>query len=147
MQVPDLATAIALANRIAPEHLELMTDRPMDLVGDIRRAHIVTPKRQAETLEVEYACRQRRCGGCCGQPGQRRFVVGRYRVGLVVQDLGPDDVVAAAGEDEAVDGAAPELLFAGVVGEEHRDGVLAAPREGWRFMRAPRVLSASSIRS
>jgi len=41
MQVPDLATAIELANRIAPEHLELMTDRPMDIVGDIRNAGAV----------------------------------------------------------------------------------------------------------
>jgi histidinol dehydrogenase len=41
MQVPDLATAVDLANRIAPEHLELMTDRPMDIVGDIRNAGAV----------------------------------------------------------------------------------------------------------
>ena len=41
MQVPDLATAVELANRIAPEHLELMTDRPMDIVGDIRNAGAV----------------------------------------------------------------------------------------------------------
>ena len=41
MQVPDLATAVNLANRIAPEHLELMTDRPMDIVGDIRNAGAV----------------------------------------------------------------------------------------------------------
>ncbi|MGD9329955.1 MAG: histidinol dehydrogenase [Desulfobacterales bacterium] len=41
MQVPDLATAVDLANRMAPEHLELMVDRPMDLVGDIRNAGAV----------------------------------------------------------------------------------------------------------
>lgn len=41
MQVPDLATAVELANRIAPEHLELMTERPMDVVGDIRNAGAV----------------------------------------------------------------------------------------------------------
>jgi len=41
MVVPDLATAVALANRIAPEHLEVMTDRPMDLVGHIRNAGAV----------------------------------------------------------------------------------------------------------
>jgi histidinol dehydrogenase len=41
MQVPDLATAVDLANRIAPEHLEVVTDRPMDLVGDIRNAGAV----------------------------------------------------------------------------------------------------------
>lgn len=41
MQVPDLATAVDLANRIAPEHLELMTDRPMDIVGNIRNAGAV----------------------------------------------------------------------------------------------------------
>jgi histidinol dehydrogenase len=41
MQVPDLAAAVELANRIAPEHLELMTDRPMDIVGDIRNAGAV----------------------------------------------------------------------------------------------------------
>jgi histidinol dehydrogenase len=41
MQVPDLATAIDLANRMAPEHLELMTDQPMDIVGDIRNAGAV----------------------------------------------------------------------------------------------------------
>jgi histidinol dehydrogenase len=41
MQVPDMATAVDLANRMAPEHLELMVDRPMDLVGDIRNAGAV----------------------------------------------------------------------------------------------------------
>jgi histidinol dehydrogenase len=41
MQVNDLETAIELANRIAPEHLELMIDQPMDLVGDIRNAGAV----------------------------------------------------------------------------------------------------------
>ena len=41
MVVPDLPTAVALANRIAPEHLEVMTDRPMDLVGGIRNAGAV----------------------------------------------------------------------------------------------------------
>ena len=41
MVVPDLSTAVALANRIAPEHLEIMTDRPMDLVGGIRNAGAV----------------------------------------------------------------------------------------------------------
>ena len=38
IQVPDLKAAVQLANRIAPEHLELMTARPMDLVGAIRNA-------------------------------------------------------------------------------------------------------------
>jgi len=38
IQVPDLEAAVQLANRIAPEHLELMTARPMDLVGAIRNA-------------------------------------------------------------------------------------------------------------
>jgi histidinol dehydrogenase len=41
MAVPDLATAVELANRIAPEHLEIMTARPMDLVGGIRNAGAV----------------------------------------------------------------------------------------------------------
>ena len=41
MHVADLKTAVQLANRIAPEHLELMIERPMDLVGDIRNAGAV----------------------------------------------------------------------------------------------------------
>ncbi len=41
IQVPDLDAAIALANRIAPEHLELLTETPMDLVGRIRNAGAV----------------------------------------------------------------------------------------------------------
>ena len=41
IQVADMATAIALANRIAPEHLELLTRTPMDLVGQIRNAGAV----------------------------------------------------------------------------------------------------------
>jgi histidinol dehydrogenase len=41
MQVSDLETAVELANRIAPEHLELMTERPMDIVGRIRNAGAV----------------------------------------------------------------------------------------------------------
>jgi histidinol dehydrogenase len=41
IQVPDLDAAIALANRIAPEHLELLTQTPMDLVGRIRNAGAV----------------------------------------------------------------------------------------------------------
>jgi len=40
-QVPDLSTAAELANRIAPEHLELLIDRPMDLVDRIRHAGAV----------------------------------------------------------------------------------------------------------
>ena len=38
IHVPDLDTAIALANRIAPEHLELLTENPLDLIGRIRNA-------------------------------------------------------------------------------------------------------------
>ncbi len=41
IQVADLATAITLANRIAPEHLELLTTNPMDLIGGIRNAGAV----------------------------------------------------------------------------------------------------------
>ena len=41
IQVADLDAAIALANRIAPEHLELLTATPMDLVGSIRNAGAV----------------------------------------------------------------------------------------------------------
>jgi len=41
VQVPDMTTAVDLANRLAPEHLELMTERPMDLVGGIRNAGAV----------------------------------------------------------------------------------------------------------
>ncbi len=41
IQVADMDTAIALANRIAPEHLELLTETPMDLVGRIRNAGAV----------------------------------------------------------------------------------------------------------
>jgi histidinol dehydrogenase len=36
--VKDLAAAIALANRIAPEHLELQIDDPFEYVGQIRNA-------------------------------------------------------------------------------------------------------------
>ncbi len=36
--VPDLDNAIALANRLAPEHLELHIDSPFDHVGKIRHA-------------------------------------------------------------------------------------------------------------
>ncbi len=41
IQVADLDTAIRLANRIAPEHLELLTANPMDLIGQIRNAGAV----------------------------------------------------------------------------------------------------------
>ncbi len=41
IQVADMGTAIELANRIAPEHLELLTATPMDLVGGIRNAGAV----------------------------------------------------------------------------------------------------------
>jgi len=36
--VPDLATAIDLANQIAPEHLELYIQNPFDYVGQLRHA-------------------------------------------------------------------------------------------------------------
>ena len=39
--VEDFAAAIALANRIAPEHLELQIDDPFDYVGQIRNAGAV----------------------------------------------------------------------------------------------------------
>ncbi|MCJ8499882.1 histidinol dehydrogenase [Desulfatitalea alkaliphila] len=39
--VEDLSTAVALANRIAPEHLELQVRDPFALVGDIRHAGAV----------------------------------------------------------------------------------------------------------
>ena len=39
--VKDLAAAIALANRIAPEHLELQIDDPFEYVGQIRNAGAV----------------------------------------------------------------------------------------------------------
>ncbi len=38
---PDMTTAIDIANRIAPEHLELLVDRPMEWVGQIRNAGAV----------------------------------------------------------------------------------------------------------
>lgn len=38
---PDMNTAVALANRLAPEHLELMVASPFDLVGQIRNAGAV----------------------------------------------------------------------------------------------------------
>lgn len=41
MLVADIAAAIALANRIAPEHLELQVDNPFDWVGSIRNAGAV----------------------------------------------------------------------------------------------------------
>ena len=39
--VPDIETAVALANRIAPEHLELQLAAPFDWVGRIRNAGAV----------------------------------------------------------------------------------------------------------
>ena len=39
--VPDLDTALELANRIAPEHLELIIDNPMDHLGRLRHAGAV----------------------------------------------------------------------------------------------------------
>lgn len=41
MVVPDINTGIALANRLAPEHLELIVDRPFEQVGKIRNAGAV----------------------------------------------------------------------------------------------------------
>ncbi len=41
MKVPDIDTAIALANRLAPEHLELIVDNPFEQVGKIRNAGAV----------------------------------------------------------------------------------------------------------
>ncbi|MCP4119350.1 MAG: histidinol dehydrogenase [Desulfobacteraceae bacterium] len=41
MVVPDMDTAIDLANRLAPEHLELMVDNPFEKVGKIRNAGAV----------------------------------------------------------------------------------------------------------
>ncbi|MGD9974377.1 MAG: histidinol dehydrogenase [Desulfatirhabdiaceae bacterium] len=38
---PDMTTAIDIANRIAPEHLELLVDRPMEWIGQIRNAGAV----------------------------------------------------------------------------------------------------------
>ena len=39
--VPDLETAVELANRIAPEHLELQVEAPLDWVGRLRNAGAV----------------------------------------------------------------------------------------------------------
>jgi len=36
--VPDLSAALALANRIAPEHLELLIKDPFEYIGQIRNA-------------------------------------------------------------------------------------------------------------
>lgn len=41
MKVPDIDTAIALANRLAPEHLELIVDNPFEQVGKIKNAGAV----------------------------------------------------------------------------------------------------------
>jgi histidinol dehydrogenase len=41
LRVPDLATAVAIANRIAPEHLELLVDDPWCLLPVIRHAGAV----------------------------------------------------------------------------------------------------------
>lgn len=38
MIVPDISTGIDLANRLAPEHLELMVEKPLEYVGRIRNA-------------------------------------------------------------------------------------------------------------
>lgn len=39
--VPDLTAAIELANRIAPEHLELQIENPFEVIGEIRNAGAV----------------------------------------------------------------------------------------------------------
>jgi histidinol dehydrogenase len=39
--VPDIATAISIANRIAPEHLELQIQDPFSIIGKIRHAGAV----------------------------------------------------------------------------------------------------------
>ncbi len=39
--VPDMAVALSLANRIAPEHLELQVKNPFELMGEIRNAGAV----------------------------------------------------------------------------------------------------------
>ncbi len=41
LQVRDIAAAVALANRVAPEHLELQIDEPFEYVGRIRNAGAV----------------------------------------------------------------------------------------------------------
>jgi histidinol dehydrogenase len=41
LTVPDLPTAVKLANRIAPEHLELQVESPFDLLPEIRNAGAV----------------------------------------------------------------------------------------------------------
>lgn len=38
MVVPDIETAIALSNRLAPEHLELVVNEPFEYIGQIRNA-------------------------------------------------------------------------------------------------------------
>lgn len=38
IKVPDLSQAVALSNRIAPEHLELMVAQPQQLVGKVKHA-------------------------------------------------------------------------------------------------------------
>ncbi|MDY6792446.1 MAG: histidinol dehydrogenase [Thermodesulfobacteriota bacterium] len=41
MVVPDMTAAIKLANRIAPEHLEIQTQQPFEYIGQIRNAGAV----------------------------------------------------------------------------------------------------------
>lgn len=41
MVVPDIAAAVDLANRIAPEHLELQVENPFEYIGKIRNAGAV----------------------------------------------------------------------------------------------------------
>lgn len=41
IHVPDLATAVRLSNRLAPEHLELAVDAPQALLDDVRHAGAV----------------------------------------------------------------------------------------------------------
>ncbi len=36
--VPDIPAAVELANRLAPEHLELYLDRPFDVLGEVKNA-------------------------------------------------------------------------------------------------------------
>ena len=54
IKVPDLAVAVALANRIAPEHLELSVADPEALLDDVRHAGAIFMGRHTPEALGDY---------------------------------------------------------------------------------------------
>lgn len=54
IQVPDMAAAIELTNRIAPEHLELCTENPKQYLDDIRHAGAIFVGRYTSEALGDY---------------------------------------------------------------------------------------------